>query len=280
MGVSGIKDLFGLIVGIVYGIAHVVPGVSSGTFLVVFGCYDLVCEAFALKLDVIKKNLMFLIYFAVGTVGGLAGFVFVITYLLAGFEIQTNLFFMGLILGGVPLIVKIATKEEKFKASCVLPFILGLALVVSLFALEKFNAFESGAAQAVGYIYYIKIALFAFVAAVAMVMPGISGAFVLVAFGVYNVFIEALKSLDFSILIPAVIGIAIGIVAGARLILFLLKRYKLIVYSVIIGMVIGSAAPLFPGGLGLNAATFAGVLCLALGGAISLILGKRDSAAK
>ena len=271
------QNFLGLIYGIVYGVAHVVPGLSGGTFLVVFGCYDLVCEAFALNFKMIKKHFFFLLFFGIGTVGGLVGFVHAITFLLDRFGIQTNLFFMGLILGGIPLIVKIATEEEKFKPVCIPPFLLGFGLVASLFFLEKLGVFTMHATLDIDVWFIVRIVLYSFVAAIAMIMPGISGAFVLVAFGVYDMFMGAIKALDLMVLIPAVIGILFGIVVGAKLMLWVLKKYKLIVYSAIIGMVIGSVLPLFPDGIGINFATLTGVVCLALGGLISIIMGKKES---
>jgi len=273
------RSFLGFIYGIVYGVAHVVPGLSGGTFLVIFGCYETVCEAFALNIRTIKKHLFFLLFLGIGTIVGLIGFVHAITFFLDNFGIQTNLFFMGLILGGIPLIVKIATEEERFKSVCLLPFILGLALVVSLFFLEKFGVFEMDGVQGVDTAFFVRIALYSFVAAIAMVMPGISGAFILVAFGVYDMFIGAVKVFDFAVLLPAAIGAVIGIVFGAKLILLVIQKSKLIVYCAILGMVIGSVAPLFPDGLGLNAATLAGLVCLACGGAISIIMGARQNSA-
>ena len=271
------RNIYGLIYGAIYGAALVIPGLSGGTFLVIFGCYDTVCEAFALNMRKIKKHFFFLLFFGIGTVGGLIGFVHAITFLLSDFELQTSLFFMGLIVGGIPLIVNIATKEEKFKPVCILPFILGLAVVISLFFFEKFGVFGTGAAQSIDFLFYVKIICYSFVAAIAMVMPGISGAFVLVAFGVYDMFMGAIKGLDFTVLVPAIIGIALGIVAGAKLILMLLKKYKLIVYSAILGMLLGSVVPLFPDGFGFNISTFTGIVCLALGAGVAFVLGKKES---
>ena len=268
------QNFLGLIYGIVYGVAHIVPGLSGGTFLVVFGCYDLVCEAFALNIKTIKKHFLFFVLFGIGTVGGIAGFAHAITYLLINFEIPLHLLFMGLILGGLPHIVQIATEEEKLRPMCALPFALGFALIVALFLFEKSYAFEMSALQETDFTFAVKIVLYSFVAAVAMVMPGISGAFVLVAFGVYDVFLGALSSLDFSVLIPATIGVLLGIVAGAKLILLTLKRYKLIVYSAILGIIIASVIPLFPAGIGLNAETLAGIVCFVLGIFIVARMGK------
>ena len=271
------QNFFGLVYGIVYGVAHVVPGLSGGTFLVIFGCYNVVCEAFALNFEIIKKRFFFLLFFGIGTIGGLVGFVHAVTFFLDWFEIQTNLFFMGLILGGIPLIVKIAASEEKFKPVCIPPFLLGFAIVIFLFVIEKLGFFTTGAVKDVDFMFVVRITLYSFVAAIAMIMPGISGAFVLVAFGVYDIFMGAIKELDLMVLVPAVIGILLGIVAGAKLMLLIMKKYKLIVYSAIIGMVIGSAAPLFPEGFGLNFATLTGIACLALGGCISIVMGKKES---
>jgi len=268
-----LRNIFGLVYGIVYGAAHIVPGLSGGTFLVIFGCYDTVCEAFALNFKEIKKHFFFLLFFGIGTVAGIFGFAYVITFLLHSFGIQINLFFMGLILGGIPLIVQIATEETKFKPFCILPFLLGLALVVSLFFIEKVGV----TANSVNLNFTLWITLYSFIAAIAMVLPGISGAFVLVAFGVYDLFMESLKTLDLAVLIPAVIGILFGIVLGAKLILLVIKKFKIIIYSAIIGMVIGSVLPLFPDGFGLNIATLTGIVCFALGGLTAVMMGKREN---
>ena len=270
------QNILGLIYGLVYGVSHVVPGLSGGTFLVIFGCYDLVCEAFALNFSIIKKHFFFLMFFGIGTVGGLVAFVHAITFLFNGYAIQTNLFFMGLILGGIPLIIKVATREEQFKPECLLPFILGLAVVISLFVMQKTGVFASGATQDADFIQIIRFASYSFIAAIAMILPGISGAFVLVAFGVYDIFIVALKELDLMVLVPAIAGILLGVVAGARLVLFIMKKYKLILYSAIIGMVIGSVVPLYPDGFGFNTASLAGIGCLLLGGWVSIIMGKKE----
>jgi len=246
--------------------------------LVIFGCYETVCEAFALNKKEIKRNFLFLVFFVIGTVGGMLGFVRLITFLFDNYEIQTKLFFMGLILGGIPLISKIATKTEKFRPACIIPFLLGFALVVSLFIIEKLGIVGTDAAQAYDAAFFIKIAVCGFFAAIAMVMPGIAGAFVLVVLGVYGIYIEALTNFDMSIIIPAAIGILIGIVVGAKLVLLFIKKHTLFAYSAIMGMVIGSILPLIPGGLGLNIATVIGIVCLVFGGGLGVVLGRRELA--
>jgi putative membrane protein len=192
------------------------------------------------------------------------------------FGIQTNLFFMGLILGGIPLIAKLATENEKVKPICIVPFLFGFALVFSLFLMERSGMMGSDMVKEFSIVFFIRIFIYAFVAAAAMIMPGISGAFVLLAFGAYDMFIEALIGFDFVVLVPAVIGVLAGIVAGAKLVLLAIRKFRLMVYSAIMGMVIGSVAPLFPEGAGFNLATLVGVACMGLGGWLTVVMGKRE----
>ena len=220
-----VQSIRGLIYGIVYGVAHTVPGLSGGTFLVIFGCYDIVCEAFALNIASIKKHITFLLPLGVGTLAGLVGFAHAITYLLENYRIQTNFTFMGLILGSVPLILKLASDDEKFTFKHLLPFVMGLGVVVSLALLERFGVFAGGSSQVAGTAYLAGIFAYAFIAAVAMVMPGISGAFVLVACGVYDVFMEAIKNLNLVILLPAIVGMLLGIIVGGKLMILIMLLF-------------------------------------------------------
>ncbi|MCL2050667.1 MAG: DUF368 domain-containing protein [Lachnospiraceae bacterium] len=269
------RNLLGLIYGMVYGVALVVPGFSGGTFLVIFGCYDTICEAFALNFKAIKKNFLFLVCFGIGAVGGLIGFAHAIVYLLSIFAIPTSFFFMGLILGGIPMILKLACEDEKLKPVCIVPFLIGFFLVISLFLMENFGI-ATDFNQEQSFVFSLSIMVYSFFTAIAMIIPGISGAFILVAFGVYDLFMEALKSFNFTVLIPAAAGILLGIVAGAKLVLLVISKFKLMVYSMIMGLVVGSVAPLFPSGAGFNTATLLSLICFIIGGLITFKLAQRN----
>ena len=122
--------------------------------------------------------------------------------------------------------------------------------------------------------FFLTMVAALFIAAIAMIIPGVSGSFVMMTLGVYSTIIGAVKDLDFAIIIPCAIGAIIGLVAGARLITFLMKKYSLIVYSVILGLVAGSLYVIFPIGFGLNIATLVGVICLAVGAFVAVVVGK------
>lgn len=360
------KNLLGILYGAVFGIANIIPGVSGGTMLVTFGCYDQVCGALALDIKEIKKNFKFLIFFAVGAAFGIVGFSNVITLLFDNFPTETYMFFIGLIVGSVPLIIRNATVKEKFKPLCAVPFIIALALVIGLTVLEcfseepaivkvdgdnapytvtfinnsdktikdwsmevenehiGFNSDLSGAVTGthksnsffgdtydmnlivpaesgeilphqsvtftldttekpvlklkysyeinVGFVFTIIGA--SFLAAMAMIIPGVSGSFIMVLLGTYATVVGAVKDFNFSVLIPAVIGILLGLVLGARLIRWLLKKHRLMVFSGILGLCVGSIFAILPEGFGLNIDTLIGAAALIVGGALSFLIGK------
>lgn len=374
------KNLLGILHGAVFGVANVIPGVSGGTMLVAFGCYDRVCGALALDFKEIKKNIRYLIFFAIGAAFGIVGFSNVITLLFEKFPTETYMFFIGLILGSIPLIVRNATVREKFRPICAVPFIIALGLVIGLAVLENNSAdpapvtvtetdtscvyevtFTNNSNQTIdewwiepewdrenadgvmqwetasenvdlvkkhGFtdklfgkagddiivpsapadsdearlkpgesftfsflatspfiltpkysytvtpLFIVTIVLASFAAAVAMIIPGVSGSFIMVLLGTYSTVISAVKEFNFSVIIPTAIGVLLGLVFGAKLIRLLLKKYRLLVFSAILGMCVGSLYAILPEGFGFNTDTLIGVFALAIGGAISFIVGK------
>ena len=271
------QHILAALYGLVFGIANIIPGVSGGTMLVVFGCYDRVCGALTLNFKEIKKNIVFLIFFGIGAVIGLVGFSFVITWLRDSFPVETYMFFMGLIIGSAPLIIRNATVKEKFRPVCLIPFLLSLVLVVGLSMLKQSmgDAADPSVTAGVTDIWSSGMFVFAgFAAAVAMIIPGVSGSFIMVLLGTYYTVIASIKSLDFMVLIPTAIGVVAGLILGARLITFLLKRFRLLVFSAILGLVAGSIYAIFPEGFGMNIDTLFGIFALAAGFLIAFIVGK------
>lgn len=359
--------------GLAFGIANVIPGVSGGTMLVVFGIYDKLTEAISGIKDILK-NFGFLLSFALGAGSGILGFAFVISWLFENFGVQTNMYFIGLILGSVPLIVRTATEKEKIKPLCIIPFILGLALVVGLAVAENGSAepfsvetvvnggvttvtihndssrvveaweieltddvvidtYAEGALTVTDYptllklkgmfgmkipalapnmftnpdstliepessysftyqgvldaadmdlnvsykmdvVFFLTMMAALFIAAVAMIIPGVSGSFVMMLLGVYTTVIGAIKDIDLMIIIPCAIGALLGVILGARLISTLIKKHGLMMYSAIMGLVIGSVYAILPAGFGFNLSTGYGFVALICGILTSVIIDK------
>ena len=261
--------------GIVFGTANVIPGVSGGTMLVVFGIFDRLTESIS-GIKKIFQNIGFLLTFGLGAGAGIIFSAKVIGKLFENFPTQTNMFFIGLILGGVPLIYKFGTSEKKIKPLCVVPFILAFAVVIGFTVLDNLNIINLSMTAPEGFdlLFSVKIMLCAMLAAVTMIIPGISGSFVMMLLGVYETIIGAIDSFNFYILVPFAIGAVIGIIFGAKLISFLIKKNRLMVYSALMGLVIGSVYAILPSGFGFNLTTGYGFVFLLLGVLFATLSGK------
>lgn len=264
-----------IVCGLVFGVANVIPGVSGGTMLVVFGIYDKLTDSIS-GIKKILTNIWFLVSFGIGAGGGIILFSFVITGLFDNFGVQTNMFFIGLILGSIPLIIKNGTREEDVKPLCIIPFLLAAAVVIGLTLLEKANIISDIAVTGTDFdlMLMLRLLICSMVAAVAMIIPGVSGSFVMMLLGTYQTVIAAIKDMNIILLIPVAIGVVIGIILGAKVISTLIKKHTLMVYSAIMGLVIGSVYAILPDGFGFNTSTYIGFATLVVGGIIALLMGK------
>lgn len=268
------------ICGLVFGIANVIPGVSGGTMLVVFGIYDQLTEAIS-GFKAIIKNIVFLIFFGLGAGVGILGFASVISFLFERFGVQTNMYFIGLILGSVPMIYRMGTSESKVKPLCAAPFVIAVGVVVLLAVLEQMNIVPAAdVVSGFDLVMTVKLFVCAIIAAVAMIIPGLSGSFVMMLLGVYQTIIGAIqiKELNFYVIIPFALGVIVGIIGGAKLISILIKKYKLMVYSAIMGLVVGSVYAILPADFGFNLQTGYGFVCLLFGVLTSIFVSKLGKA--
>ncbi len=264
--------------GMVFGVANVIPGVSGGTMLVVFGIYDQLTEAIS-GVKAIIKNIVFLLFFGVGAGVGILGFAKLIKFLFDNYGVQTNMYFIGLILGSVPMIYHMGTAENKVKPLCIVPFLISGALVVGLAMLQNaMGSAEQAAEMISGFdpVMTVKLLMFAFIAAVAMIIPGLSGSFVMLLLGVYQTVISAIQinDLNFYVIIPVAVGVVLGIILGAKIISTLMKKFRLMAYSAIMGLVIGSVYAILPSDFGFNLQTGYGFVCLLFGVMTSVLVEK------
>ncbi len=264
------------LVGIVLGVANVIPGVSGGTMAVVFGVYDRLIDAITLNLKKIVKDLPFLLLLGAGLVTGIILFSHLVTWFFGRWPYQTNFFFLGIILGSVPFIHKRA-RGSGFTAGSWVAAAFGFAVMVAMFLLDS----GKGGAAAVTDPTPATLAwLFGmgFVAAVTMIIPGISGSFVLLILGAYETIVRAVSDMNIPLLVPVAFGVVAGLLLGAQLVRFLLGRFHGLTYGAILGLVVGSLLPVFPGvpsGFGGIAGS---VLALTAGTFISWFFSRNENA--
>ena len=291
-----IRDFFN---GLVFGATHIIPGISGGTVAVVLGFYFELIKVINHFFKNLRKNLMFAIPLFTGFITGLIIFSSIILSLLTNYSFPTMLFFIGLIAGIVPHVYSRASEcGQNQKVSnillIILPFIV--LLVVSLLKAENkeiFSVMEIYEKINVPYMIFIFAA--GVLSAAAMVIPGFSGSFVLLLMGIYNIAVYSISSIRYlaadlsnfalmldicRVLVPLGLGIIAGVIFMAKLIEKLLNKHQRQVYSVILGLLLGSILALFIEPMtyrsGISTIVIiAGIITFVLGTLVSYIMGKK-----
>ncbi len=250
-----------LIFGAIIGIANIIPGVSGGTMAVILGVYDKIISAISNWRTQFVASVKFLVPVGVGAVLGIFLFANIIDYTLENFPMATNMVFVGLIIGSIPMIFKKAT-TQKIGASGAIAFVVCFGFMMfMMFATPS----ESAAITTLTAASFARIFLSSAVAAGAMIVPGISGSFVLLLVGMYTTILTAISDFNFMILIPVAVGCGVGILVCAKIIERLFAKAPCQTYLGILGFMIGSVPIIFPA-IALNVELFVSIL-LAVGAA-------------
>lgn len=234
-----------ILIGMVLGVANVIPGVSAGTMAVSLGIYDKLLDSISLKKEKLKRNFPFLINLVIGIGLGILLFSNAITYLYDNYSIETSFVFIGIIIGSIPMIWKNVAKEGKVKSTGWIPFIVTFALMVVM-AFASDDATNQVVITNLNIVGTMWLVIAGAISSFAMIIPGISGSFIMLTLGVYTTVISAIPT-NFSVLIPTAMGILIGLVGGTKLVKILLRDYRQGTYLAILGLVIGSIFILYPG---------------------------------
>ena len=234
--------------GACIGIANVIPGFSGGTMAVMLKIYDLFVYSFANIFNDFKNVVKKCWSLFIGIGLGVLFAVVVIVKLLELIPFITIMFFIGLIFGSMPSIYE-KVKKQKINIADIIGFIVAIGLLVSLPLIPK-N--EAVAQYNVG--VYIIMFVLGIVCSSAMVIPGVSGSLVLMAFGYYAFFMTTLKEylvniFNFSLnnyfgmlitLLCFAVGCVVGLVLISKLIIKLTSKYPKTVYYTILGLLVAS----------------------------------------
>lgn len=235
--------------GFVIGLANIIPGVSGGTLAITLGIYEKLIGVLTHFFKNWKENIKFLIPIGIGAVLSLLVFSNIIGYALEHYPVPTTLLFMGLILGGVPILLR--KVKDKKSISNFLIFLLTFSVVLIFTLLkEQTHMVNLEHLNVIGYLLLFGVGI---IAAATMIIPGISGSFILMLLGYYEPIINTIRDLSHMnniventmILIPFGIGILVGIISIAKLIEYLLKKYETKTYYGIIGFVVSSICSIF-----------------------------------
>lgn len=232
-----------LIAGAILGIANIIPGVSGGTMAVVFGIYDRIISLIADFKHKIKEDWKFLLYVLIGLVISVFAFSNVMKYLLDHHAALVNCFFIGVMAGSMPLLLKTGD-FKKLKISSVLSFLVTLGIMLVMILSGEGIGLDLSSVSRILMLGLMLV--FGAVSSSCMLIPGISGSFVMVLIGGYTPIINALAQFDFLLLLPYAIGAVGGLYFCAKAIKLLFARFHQQSYAAIVGFVLGSVLVIFP----------------------------------
>lgn len=284
------KFLIDVLKGVVMGIANIIPGVSGGTMAVTMGIYDKMIGAINKIFKKFVESIKILIPIGIGMVLGIVLLSFIIEKMLADYPLQTNCVFIGLILGGFPIIVN-RIKGKKVTPVCIVAFIVFFALII---VMQLIGGEENVATIEMSVIEVIKLFAVGIVASATMIIPGVSGSMMLMILGYYapilesiNDFIRCLTKFDIAgmfdaakILFPFGIGVLVGIVLIAKLVEYLFNHFEKETFYGILGLLAASPIAILMN-TGIDnvgvVTVIASLVCLVAGYGIARVLTKLDS---
>ena len=291
-----LKTIRNLLNGLAFGITETVPGVSGGTIAIILGFYDELIGAINNFRKEPKRYLKFLLPILAGVIVGFVAFSGVMTYLLTNYTLPTMTFFIGLIVGIIPIIfAKVKEPEGGLRSGRLAMIGLPALLVIVLAGLKGVEIREPvDVIAGIDFPYMLFLLLAGAIAAMALVVPGISGSFVLLLIGIYPLATYSISSIRYlisdpstallldicKVLVPLGIGVVIGGLLMCRLIEGLLTRHYKIAYSIILGLLLGSiyallrAQILEQSGIQAQTVIIAVITCVA-GCVLSYNLGKK-----
>lgn len=284
------KFILDIIKGVFMGVANIIPGVSGGTMAVSMGIYDDIIRSITHLFTQFKKSILTLLPYIIGMGLGLVGLSFLIEKLFESYNFQTNAAFVGLILGGIPILLK-RFKGKRVGGGSIVTFVIFFAGIIGFTLMSGERA---DVVIQINAIEMMKLFLIGVVASATMVIPGVSGSMILLLIGYYNPilstvtgFLSALKAMDIAtawncvlVLAPLGIGVIVGIFAIAKLIEMLLKKYEVLTFSAILGLVVSSPFAIFilsgiPQDMSIGTIVGA-VICFVAGFGVAYALGRGE----
>lgn len=237
-----------LIKGFFIGVANIIPGVSGGTLAITLGIYERLLEAISHFFKKFKENISFLAPIGIGAVLSIVLGSRIIEFSLENYPLPTILFFTGLILGGIPMLYK--KVQGHINGKNLIIFILTFAFVIGIMFLKSGSNVNLKEVDLMGYVFLFFVGV---VAAATMIIPGISGSFMLMVMGYYKPILNVINEFtsfenvmhNFFILLPFGLGVLVGIVGIAKILEYLFKKFEVPTYFGVLGFVLSSIIGIF-----------------------------------
>ncbi|HHC9189333.1 TPA: DUF368 domain-containing protein [Staphylococcus aureus] len=266
--------------GFAMGTSDLLPGVSGGTIALLLGIYNqFIASISGIFSRRFWPSFTFLIPIIIGMLLAMGSLSNLFNYLLSQHHIPTMFFFGGLIIGIVPYLLKISNYKTSFTTKHYMMVIAGIAILIVITLMNNGDK-HAGETLTLSTGLIIKYFIAGMCASSAMLLPGISGSFMLLVFGVYGTVMLAISEvvkLNFAglpILLAVGFGVLAGFIISSKIIQYFLTHHKLMTFALIIGFVVGSLFAVFPG-LPTNIVMwFVSLVVFIIGFIVSLTLGR------
>lgn len=241
---KGLKIYFS---GLLMGAADVVPGVSGGTIAFILGVYDRLISALS-RVNKESVNMLlkadfralwrhfdgtFLLLLGSGVVTSIFLLAGVVTYLLEVYPSYLWSFFFGLILASAKLLVD-QIHEFNWRHCVVMLLGISIGMSLSLLVPTQFNT------------SLVMVFLSGMVAICAMILPGISGSFLLLMMGMYGFILSAIKSFDLLVISVFAAGALIGLLSFSKVLNYLLNKARYMTLAALTGVMLGALVKVWP----------------------------------
>lgn len=243
-----VQHLIFLLKGMGMGAANVIPGVSGGTVALITGIFERIINAIKsfnltalsllfkgkIKELIIYVDFYFLLSVGIGMIVSIISLARVLKFLFESYPVFIWAFFFGLIVASVFYVAKTVTK---WRFSVYLFFLTGTAIAVWVSFMNPATPNDS----------FLYLVLCGVVAICSMILPGLSGSFVLILMGNYElVMIDAVTQGNFTVLLPVVLGGIVGVIAFSHVLSWVYKKFKDQTIALLTGFILGSLSILWP----------------------------------
>ncbi len=257
--------------GIVIGLGAIAPGLSGSVLLVIFGLYQKTITAISTIFKDFKNNLKFLIPLAAGIGLGIVLFSKLVDFLLVTYEMQTRFAFFGFILGSIPLFWREVRKEgfhRKYYFLIAAAWLFGTIL----FDLNR------GLFPKVTDPSTMQSVILGLAVSASYIVPGVDSAAILSALGLYDLWVHSLATMDFAVLLPALVGAGAGVLVVSYLINKLIALCYTPTFSIIFGLFLSIVPTVFDEScvIGWNGTTYLSFAILALSFVASLLFSNLE----
>jgi putative membrane protein len=222
-----------------------IPGVSGGTMAILLGVYDEMISALSNIRTRFRSGSLLLLQFLAGAG---VGILLLSGPLLAALELWTKpvmFFFTGAIIAGIPPIYR-KVRVSRIKPKNIFVAAVGAAGAIATEYLPS-GLFAVGSGDGFSIAAFALLFAAGFVIAIALILPGISGSYVLLMLGMYDLTLAAVHNADIPYLAPLAAGAAFGAFSTAGALDRLMRYHPQFIYMLIIGFMIGSVVQVFPG---------------------------------